>query len=112
MRYVAALTLLLVASSARANDVLIGKDLVTGPHGQPICTEKDQLQEYFMAVIKQDQQWIKQLSSCGMLKASLKVAVIEEYPSDSDIGHVVKIRAFGARGSAVGYTLSLGLTPK
>ncbi len=68
--------------------------------------------EYLMAGLKQDKQWSQQVTGCGMLKGGLKVVVLEDLPSDSKIAHVVKIRVFNARGSRVGYTLSLGLQPK
>ncbi len=107
-----ALSTMIAAGPAVADDPLIGKNLVTPSTGQPFCTEQSELQEFMLAMLQKDIAWMKALQSCRIIKAGLKVAVIEDLPSDSDIGHVVKIRAFGSGGSLVGYTLSIGLTAK
>jgi hypothetical protein len=109
---VAALVAGLCASPVFADESLLGQEFVTPPAGQPMCVDPDDLLEYLMAGIKQDNQWAQQVKGCGMLKGGLKVVVIEDLPSDSDISHVVKIRVFNAKGSGVGYTLSLGLRPR
>jgi hypothetical protein len=108
----AALANAIVLSGAHADDALLGKDLVTPAGGQPICTDLDSLKEFLMAGIKQDRQWIQQVDGCAMLKGGLKVVVLEDLPSETEIMHVVKIRAFNARGSGIGYTISIGLRPK
>jgi len=48
---------------------------------------------------------------CYPIVGGAKVTIIEEYPSDSDIAHVVKVRLFSPKGSGsvVGDTLSLGI---
>jgi hypothetical protein len=90
-------------SSAHADE------LKTAP-GQPFCLQMDQLQEYLIAAVKHDERWMKELD-CYAIVGGAKVTIIEEYPSESDIGHVVKVRIFSpkSQGSVVGYTLSLGI---
>jgi len=95
--------ILVLTSAAHAND------LKTSP-GQPFCTEMAQLQEYLLAMVQRDQRWMRELDCHGIVGGA-KVTIIEEYPSGSDIGHVVKVRIFSPKGqgSVVGYTLSLGI---
>jgi hypothetical protein len=107
-----ALIAALCGSPVSADESLLGNEFITPSVGQPICVEPGDLMEYLMAGIKQDNQWAQQVSGCGMLKGGLKIVILEDLPSDSEIAHVVKIRVFSAQGSAVGYTLSLGLLPK
>jgi hypothetical protein len=78
--------------------------------GQPFCFQIDQLKEYLLAGVNNDQRWMKELD-CYPIVGGAKVTIIEEYPSDSDIAHVVKVRIFSpsGKGSVVGYTLSLGI---
>lgn len=87
-------------------------ELKTSP-GQPFCLEMDQLQEYLIAAIQKDARWMKELKCSGIVGGA-KVTIIEEYPSESEIGHVVKVRIFSpnGQGSVVGYTLSLGIEKK
>jgi hypothetical protein len=44
-----------------------------------------------------------------ILKGGLQIGIIEDYPSDSDMGHVAKVRVFvpHSRDSVVGYVLRL-----
>jgi hypothetical protein len=109
---VAALIAGLGGSPVSADESLLGKEFITPPEGQPICLEPGDLYEYLMAGLKKDKQWSQQVTGCTMLKGGLKVIVLDDLPSDSEIAHVVKIRAFSAKGSGVGYTLSVGLKPK
>ena len=109
----AALIVGLCGSTVSADERLLGKEFTTPSHGQPMCADQESLFEYMLAAVNQDNQWAQQVKGCTMLKAGLKVVVLEDVPSDSEIAHVVKIRVFIARGSsAVGYTLSVGLQPK
>ena len=109
---VAALAAELRGSYTSADEPLLAGEYLTPSEGQPICVKPEDLTEYLMAGFKQDSQWIQQIKGCGMLKGGLKVVVLEDFPSDSELAHVVKIRAFGTTGSAIGYTISLGLQPK
>lgn len=111
LRETVSVLLFAISTAVSADDSLAGKNLVTPPTGQPFCEDRDELQEYILAALKNDTTWLKSLKSCATVKAGLKVAVIEEYEG-SDLGHVVKVRVFGGRGSMVGYTLSLGLQEK
>ena len=101
-----------IVSAAVADDALLGKDLKTPPTGQPFCTDRDELKEFMIAGLKGDTEWAGQLQSCAMIAGGKKIAVLEDYPSDTELGHVVKVRAFGTSGSLVGYTISLGLVPR
>lgn len=75
----------------------------TPPEGAPFCSDKDHLQEFLLAAMKHDKQWLDQLDDCAMIKGGLKYEVIE--PGDGQKGmHVDKVRVFGTGGSAVGYT--------
>ena len=78
--------------------------------GQPFCTKVEELQEFLLAAMQHDQRWLQSLHSCLPAPAGTKVAIIEHLPSDSEIGHVVRVRIITKSGaSAVGYTLNLGL---
>ena len=76
--------------------------------------EKAELQEYLLAMLQKDTKWMSELSSCAPLIGGAKVTVIESYENDSGIAKVVKVRVFSpqGKGSAVGYTLDLGLKEK
>ena len=78
----------------------------TPPSGAPFCTEKDELQEYVLAALKKDQQWMSQLKSCAFVKGGLKIAVIDAGDPVKGM-HVDKVRIFGIDGSMVGYTLTI-----
>jgi len=92
------------------DQILLGKDVVTSPNGQPFCDTSENLQEYVLAAFKGDSEWIATLKAhCTTLKGGIKIRVIEDIPSDSPIGHVVKIRLIVKNISALGYTLSVGL---
>jgi hypothetical protein len=73
--------------------------------GLMFCEQRDHLQEYIQALMKKDQQWVKQLSDCIVFKPGLKVAVIEDFPNDSSIGHIAKVRVFVKGSSIVGFAL-------
>jgi hypothetical protein len=77
--------------------------------GWPFCTDRSELQEYFLAMIKKDTSWMNSLKTCLMAKPGLNMVTIEDFASDSDIGHVAKVRLIAARSttSLVGYTLKL-----
>ena len=92
----------------------IGDQLVTSSGGAPICADQEELQEYLLAAIKQDERWMKSLRSCFLAKEGLDVVVLENLPSDTDIGNFVKVRLFSpiGRSSVVGYTVSFSLEKK
>jgi hypothetical protein len=81
---------------------------VFAPRGQPMCTEKDKLQEMILALVQKDMKWLESLEGCIVLNKRSKFAVIEEFDG-SELGHVVKGRLFGVGGSFVAYTLNIGL---
>ena len=60
-------------------------------------------------MIKKDNDWMKSLKSCIFAKPGLKMVTIEDYESDSDLGHVAKVRLIAdkSRESLVGYTFKL-----
>lgn len=62
-----------------------------------------------MAMLKKDASWMKSLKTCFMAKPGLNMVTIEDFESDSEIGHVAKVRLIGenSRNSVVGYTLKL-----
>jgi len=62
-----------------------------------------------IAMLKQDSEWMAQLSDCGVLKGGLKIGIIEELPSESTLGHVSKVRVIFHGSSVVGYMLFLNL---
>lgn len=85
---------------------------VAGPvpkTGWPFCADRDELKEFFMAMLKKDASWMKSLKTCIMAKPGLNMVTIEDFESDSEIGHVAKVRLIGesSRNSIVGYTLKL-----
>ena len=100
MRTVLVALLLVVAGTAHAQERTVTKS------GQPICKEKDELQEAILAMMKKDIQWLKSLKSCILAKEGLKIATIEEYGDNEDI-KVAKVRVFGFGTSFVGYTLNI-----
>src|SRR4051794_9769152 len=113
MRRVSALAVFLAAANpALADDALAGREMLTSPHGQPLCDDEAALREYLAAMLNQDKEAMEQIEGCAMLKPGLRVAVLGDVPSDSKLAHIVKIRVFGPNSSAVGYTLSFGLQPK
>lgn len=77
--------------------------------GWPFCANQDELKEFFLAMIKKDDSWMKSLKTCIMAKPGLNMVTIEDFDSDSEIGHVAKVRLIGenSRNSVVGYTLKL-----
>lgn len=81
----------------------------TGPNGMMFCQQQDHLQEFFLALVKQDKEWIAQLDDCIVLKPNLKMSVIQEMPSDTKLGHVDKVRVFARGSSFVGYAVILNL---
>jgi hypothetical protein len=85
---------------------------LTSPYGQPLCAYEDVLHDYLAAMVNQDTEAMEQNLDCKMLKPGVRVRVLEDVPSESIIGHTVKIEAFGPDGSVTGYSLSLGLQPK
>ena len=113
MRYVSALAVFLGAASPALADVaLAGREMLTSPHGQPVCDGEAALREYLAAMLNQDREAMEQVDGCAMLRPGLRVAVLEDVPSEAKLSHIVKIRAFGPHSSVVGYTLSFGLQPK
>lgn len=78
---------------------------VTPPQGAPFCIDKDHLQEFLVAMLKQDSDWLKQLLDCALLKGGLRIGIIEELPSESALGHVSKVRVIFHGSSVVGYML-------
>lgn len=81
---------------------------VTPPNGAPFCIEQDHLQEYMMAMLKHDDEWMKQLRDCVVLRGGVRIGVIEEMPG-SELGHVSKVRVISNGSSVVGYILVLDL---
>ena len=113
MRYVLALAVFLgTANPALADVALAGREMLTSPHGQPLCDDEAALRAYLTAMLNQDREAMERIDGCAMLKAGLRVDVLEDMPSEAKLAHVVKIRAFDPRSSVVGYTLSFGLQPK
>lgn len=88
------------------------EELQTSP-GQPFCLQMDQLQEYLLAMIKKDERWMNELD-CYPIVGGAKVVIIEDYPSDTPVMHIVKVRLFSpqGQGSVVGYTLNIGIEQK
>jgi hypothetical protein len=64
---------------------------------------------YVLAALKQDEEWLKRLVNCGIMKGGVKFGVIEEYPSDSELGHVERVRMFipNSTASVVGYVMRM-----
>ncbi|WP_336492903.1 hypothetical protein [Methylobacterium nigriterrae] len=113
MRRVPALAVFLTAANpALADDALAGREMLTSPHGQPLCDDEAALRGYLAAMLNQDKEAMKQVAGCAMLKPGLRVVVLQDVPSASKLAHIVRIRAFGQHSSAVGYTLSFGLQTK
>ena len=106
-------TIFIATASINAMSAAHAGELQTSP-GQPVCIEKAELQEYLLAMLQQDAKWMSELRSCAPLIGGAKVTVIESYENDSGIAKVVKVRVFSpkGKGSAVGYTLDLGLKEK
>lgn len=76
--------------------------------GQPLCSDMDELREFILAALKKDREWMTHLKTCRILKAGLRLVVIEEFEGAADsIMHVVKVRAIGGTSSLVGYTLKI-----
>lgn len=104
------LSALFLATPCLAQDApLIGKIFNVGPSGQPFCDSVDDLQEYMVAALSGNSSWVGKVKHCVLLGPGPKMFVIDDLPSDSAIGHVVKVRVIFKGQSAVGYTLSLGL---
>lgn len=78
----------------------------TPPEGAPFCTEKGELQEYLLATLKKDQQWMSQLKSCTFVRGGLKIAVIDAGDPHNGM-HIDKVRIFANDDSMVGYTLTI-----
>jgi hypothetical protein len=108
MRALALAALVSLVSLACAS----GQELKTSA-GQPFCFQMDQLREYFLAMVQKDEKWMKELD-CYPIVAGAKVTIIEEYPSELEPIHVVKVRIFSPKGagSVVGYTFNLGIEQK
>ena len=74
--------------------------------GQPFCQQFDDLQPYLMALIQKNIDEAHRYD-CGGLTKGTRLSILEDIPSQSEIGHVARVRAFllGGGGSLVGYTL-------
>lgn len=104
-----AVAVALASAALPAGSGLALADTVTS-EGQPFCTDEAELQQFILAMLKQDPTWMKALRTCMAVQGGAKIAVIEHLPSDSDIGHVIRARLFSPSGrSFVGYTLNLGI---
>lgn len=96
----------LVAAGLLAAEPVLAVETVTTA-GQPFCADQDELKEILLALIKQDMEWVRTLKTCILAKPGIKVVTIENLPSDSEIGHVAKVRLIpqGSRNSFVAYTI-------
>ena len=88
----------LICGAADAGDV-------TPPRGAPFCIEQDHLQEYLLAMLKHDHDWMAQLPDCLFFRGGIRIGLSEELPSESAIGHVSKVRVMFRGKSVVGYML-------
>lgn len=95
---------------AASTESFVGKSLKTPPSGQPFCAERERLREYLMAMLSGDKKWAMQVDGCAMISPGLKVVVLDEEAAEADAPfRVLQVRAFGTKGSMVGYTISVGL---
>ncbi len=78
----------------------------TAATGQPLCTTVDGLHEYILALIKKDKGWLGSVEGCAMVKGGLRMEVIDKGDATSGM-HVDKVRVFGPKGSATGYTMNV-----
>lgn len=88
---------------------LIGKTMKPPGTGQPLCTTQSALQEFMIAAVTANKDWLNQLKGCVMVPPSATIFIIDDLPSESEIGHFVKVRAVLKGRSVVGFTVSLGL---
>ena len=82
--------------------------------GWMFCKDRDELKEFFLAMMKKDQTWMKSLKTCLIARPGLTMVTIEDYDSDTDIGHVAKVRLINDKldTSLVGYTIKIKDGPK
>ena len=115
-KIVSAVALMLAMScGAHAGGPSYAGKTFSSPAGMPFCTNEQSLAMYMAFGLKGDAEAMKAISDCGSFKGGLKVTVLEDFASESDIGHVVKVRVFSplyAGKSSDGYTLSLAFDPQ
>ncbi|MBY6239839.1 hypothetical protein [Methylosinus sp. Sm6] len=77
--------------------------------GMPFCFERDTLQEFMMAMLKKDTAWLNRLKGCVVLNGGVRIGVIEDFESSSELGHVVKVRVLEKNADLVGYGIWLNM---
>lgn len=93
------------AQSAFAKEPAVGAHFRSQP-GQPICFERDDLQEYMQALLKRDQKWAKSLTGCGGMSEGIDYVVTELGDGEPNpVMTLAKIRVLDKSGSLVGWTI-------
>lgn len=82
--------------------------------GWPFCQDRDELKEFVSAMMQKNTTWMQALKTCVIAKPGLEMVTIEDFESDTEIGHVAKVRLISRRGgrSFVGYTVKLRDGPR
>ena len=77
--------------------------------GQPFCQDVDDFKPYILALLQKNIDEAQRYS-CGGLARGNRLVILEELPSESEIGHLARVRAYilGGGGSIIGYTLMIG----
>jgi hypothetical protein len=81
--------------------------------GQPVCLDQDALLRVLVTSLLAEQGKITRdgisMEGCQIIQKGSRVEILERYPSDSTIGHVVKVRVTSStlNNAVVGCTLEL-----
>jgi hypothetical protein len=83
-----------------------GASEIKAQAGQPFCQRLEDLQDYIIALLQHNADEAQRLD-CGGLPSGARLVILEDLPTESQVGHAARVRAFilGGGGSLVGYTL-------
>ena len=102
---VAALTSL----PCRADPSVAGATLVTSSHGQPFCTDPNELRAMLRANIAGVKTNFLTYRSCLIVPDNTKVEVIQDLSPRTRVMHVVRARVYFLTGPQDAFTYSVGL---
>jgi len=76
------------------------------PAGQPICVSQEALARFLVAGLSGQ---TSPVPGCKQLPRASRVVVVQEFPSETDFGNILRVRALLDGRTMTGYTLSIGL---
>ena len=96
-------------SDSGADPAIAGATLATSSHGQPFCTDENDLHAYLRASIAGEKPSSFSYRSCLTVPDNTKVEVIQDVTPGTRFMHVVRARVYFLTGATEAYTYSVGL---